>query len=54
MGNSLVYVIATILILFWFIGYFVFGANAIIHILLVIAALAILIRIVKGSKQAKN
>jgi hypothetical protein len=54
MGNSLVYVIAAILIMFWVIGFFVYGANAIIHILLVIAILAILIRIIQGNKPIKN
>jgi hypothetical protein len=54
MGNSLVYVIAAILILFWFIGFFVFGAAAIIHILLVISIIAILVRIIQGNKKYKN
>jgi hypothetical protein len=49
MGNSMVYLIATILILFWFIGYFVFGATAIIHILLALAVIAIFTRIIKGN-----
>lgn len=51
MGNSLVYVIATILILFWFLGFFVFGAAAIIHILLVIAIIAVLGRIIRGNRK---
>jgi hypothetical protein len=54
MGNSLIYVIASILILFWFIGFFVFGATAIIHILLVIAIVVIIIRIIQGNKSKKN
>lgn len=48
MGN-LLYVIAVILIIVWIFGAFVtpFGGN-IIHILLVIAIIAILLRVIRG------
>ena len=48
MGN-LLYVIAVILIIIWIFGAFVnpFGGN-IIHILLVIAIIAILLRVIRG------
>ena len=44
MGN-LLYIIAVILIIGWAIGFFAFNIGAIIHILLVIAIIAILFRI---------
>jgi hypothetical protein len=49
MGN-LLYVIAVILIIIWLFGAFVspFGGN-LIHILLVIAIIAILLRVIRGS-----
>ena len=47
MGN-LLYIIAVILIIFWAIGYFGYAAGGLIHILLVIAVIAILFRIIQG------
>ena len=52
MGN-LLYTIAVILIIFWAIGFFAYSAGAIIHILLVIAVIAILLRIISGDKIIK-
>lgn len=49
MGN-LLYAVAVILIILWAIGYFAYSAGAIIHILLVIAVIAILLRIIQGNK----
>lgn len=49
MGN-LLYLIAVILIIGWAIGYFAFNIGAIIHILLVIAIIAILLRVIQGKK----
>ncbi|MBL0183387.1 MAG: lmo0937 family membrane protein [Chitinophagaceae bacterium] len=49
MGN-LLYILAVILIIFWFIGFLGFHAGGIIHLLLVIAAIAILLRIIQGRK----
>lgn len=49
MGN-LLYLIAVILILFWAIGFFAYSVGAIIHIILVIAIIAILLRIIQGKK----
>ena len=47
--GSLLYVIAVILIIIWVFGAFVtpFGGN-LIHILLVIAIIAILLRVIRG------
>lgn len=49
MGN-LLYLIAVILIIFWAIGFFAYSAGYVIHILLVIAVIAILLRIISGNK----
>ncbi len=49
MGN-LLYLIAVVLIIFWLIGFFAYSAGGIIHILLVIAAVSILLRIIQGKK----
>ena len=49
MGN-LLYIIAVILLVAWAIGFFAFGAGYVIHILLVIAVIAVLIRIIQGRK----
>ena len=47
MGN-LLYIVAVILIIGWAIGFFAYSAGGIIHILLVIALIAILLRIIRG------
>lgn len=49
MGN-LLYVIAVILVIIWIFGAFVspFGGN-LIHILIVIAIIAILLRVIRGA-----
>jgi hypothetical protein len=49
MGN-LLYTIAVILIIAWAIGFLGFHAGGIIHILLVIAVIAVLVRIIQGRK----
>ena len=46
--NSLLYIVAVILIIGWLLGFFVFNAGSIIHILLVIAVIAILLRLIRG------
>jgi len=48
MGNIL-YIIAVILIIAWAIGYLGYSAGGLIHILLVIAVIAILLRLIRGS-----
>jgi hypothetical protein len=48
--NNLLYTIAVILILFWAIGFFAYSAGSIIHILLVIAVMAILLRLIQGKR----
>jgi Family of unknown function (DUF5670) len=49
MGN-LLYVIAVILLIVWAIGFFAYSAGGIIHILLVIAVIAIIFRLIQGRR----
>ncbi len=49
MGN-LLYYIAVILIIGWLIGFVGYSAGGLIHILLVIAVIAIIVRIIQGRK----
>jgi hypothetical protein len=44
----MLYLIAIILIIGWLLGFFVFSAGGLIHILLVIAIIAILLRLIQG------
>jgi Family of unknown function (DUF5670) len=46
--SNLLYTIAVILVIFWAIGFFAYSAGSIIHILLVIAVIAVLFRLIKG------
>jgi hypothetical protein len=46
--QNLLYTIAVILVILWALGFFVYSAGNIIHILLVIAVVAILLRLIKG------
>ncbi len=46
--NSLLYLIAVILVIGWAVGFFVYSAGSIIHILLVIAVIAILLNLIRG------
>jgi hypothetical protein len=48
--SNLLYVIAVILIIGWAVGFIGFGAGGLIHILLVIAIIAILIRLIQGRR----
>jgi uncharacterized protein DUF5670 len=49
MGN-LLYIIAVVLIISWAIGFLGYHAGGLIHILLVIAIIAVLLRIIQGKK----
>ena len=46
--SNLLYTVAVILIIFWAIGFFAYSAGSIIHILLVIAVIAIILRLIQG------
>ena len=50
MGNIL-YTIAVVLIILWGIGFLGYHAGGIIHILLVIALIAIILRVIQGRKH---
>lgn len=50
MGN-LLYIIAVILIIGWAIGVFAYSATGIIHVLLVVAIVAVLLRLISGRKS---
>ncbi|HSH20666.1 MAG TPA: lmo0937 family membrane protein [Draconibacterium sp.] len=49
MGN-LLYIIAVILIIAWAIGFIGYSAGGIIHVLLVIAVIAIIFRLIQGRR----
>jgi hypothetical protein len=46
--SNLLYTVAVILVIFWAIGFFAYSAGSIIHILLVIALIAVILRIIQG------
>jgi len=49
MGN-LLYTIAVILLIVWAVGFFSFNVGNLIHILLVIAVIAIIFRLIQGRR----
>lgn len=49
MGN-LLYAIAVILVIVWAIGFLGYNGGGIIHLLLVLAIIAVLLRIIQGRK----
>ena len=48
--GSLLYVVAVILIIGWAVGFIGFHAGGLIHILLVIAVIAIILRVIQGRR----
>lgn len=48
--NSLLYLIALVLIIGWLLGVFVYSVGGLIHILLVLAVVSILLRLIGGSR----
>lgn len=53
--NNLLYIIAVILVIGWAVGFLVFqNTNGIIHILLVIAVIAVILRLIQGSGYEKE
>ena len=48
--SDLLYVIAIILIIAWLLGAFVYTVGGIIHILLLLAVVAILLRLIRGRR----
>jgi len=49
MGN-LLYVIAVVLLIAWAIGFIGYSAGGLIHVLLVIAIIAVLFRVISGRR----
>jgi hypothetical protein len=48
--SNLLYAIAVILLIAWALGFFVYSVGSLIHILLVIAVVAILFRLIRGER----
>ncbi|MGL2966217.1 lmo0937 family membrane protein [Flavobacterium sp. XGLA_31] len=48
--QNLLYTIAAVLVILWVFGFLVYNVGAIIHILLLIAVIAVLLRIIKGKE----
>jgi hypothetical protein len=48
--NNILYTVAVVLLILWALGFFMYSAGSIIHILLVIAVIAILVRVIRGDK----
>ena len=49
MGN-LLYIVAVSLVIAWFVGFIGYSAGGIIHILLVIAVIAVLFQVISGRR----
>jgi len=49
--RSLLYIVAVILIIGWAIGVFAYSATGLIHVLLVIAIIAVLIGVIRGDSS---
>ena len=48
--SNLLYAIAVILLIAWALGFFVYSVGSMIHILLVIALIAIVFRVIRGER----
>lgn len=48
--SNLLYIVAVILVIGWLIGFFAFNSGGLIHALLVLAVIAILIKVIQGKK----
>ena len=46
MGN-LLYLVAVILVIAWAVGFFAYSAGGIVHVLLVIAIIAVLLKVIR-------
>ncbi|HEV7231013.1 MAG TPA: lmo0937 family membrane protein [Bacteroidia bacterium] len=46
--SNLLYIIAVILVIIWATGFFAYNAGGVIHILLLIAIVAVLLRVIRG------
>lgn len=48
--SNLLYIIAVILIIGWLVGFFAYSAGGIIHVLLILAIVAVLLNLIRGSR----
>ncbi|MES2134413.1 MAG: lmo0937 family membrane protein [Bacteroidota bacterium] len=48
--NNILYIIAVILLIGWVLGAFVFTLGKLVHILLILAIIAVLIRVIRGDR----
>ena len=48
--RNLLYIIAVICVIGWLLGFFAYSTGQLIHILLVIAIIAVLLGVIRGSK----
>jgi hypothetical protein len=48
--NNLLYIIAVVLIIVWALGFFALNVGSVIHVLLVIAVIAIILRLIRGNR----
>ena len=48
--SNLLYAIAVILLIAWALGFFVYSVGSLIHILLVIAIIAVIFRLIRGER----
>ena len=48
--SNLLYIVAVVLIIGWLIGVFALNAGGIIHVLLVIAAIVIILKVIQGRR----
>ena len=46
--QNLLYTIAVVMVILWALGFFVYSAGVLIHILLVIAVIAVIFRLIQG------
>lgn len=49
--SNILYTVAVILVILWAIGFIGYNIGSIIHILLVIALVAVLLRVIQGRKN---
>jgi hypothetical protein len=48
--SNILYFVAAVLVIFWAIGFIGYNAPGVIHVLLVIAIIAVLLRVIKGRR----
>lgn len=47
--ENLLYIVAVVLVIAWAVGFFAYSAGSLIHILLVIALVAVILRVIRGN-----